>query len=58
VYDLDKLTVEEPEFLHDAGHDSRLVQRASGDRWIMVNGEVTFEDGKDTNAYSGQLVRC
>jgi hypothetical protein len=24
----------------------------------MVNGEVNFEDGKDTKAYSGKLVRC
>ena len=60
VYDLDKLGIEEPEMLYDLppDNDSRLVQRPRGYRWIMVNGEVTFEDGKDTKAYSGKLIRC
>ena len=39
-------------------NDSRLVQRPRGYRWIMVNGEVSFEEGKDTKAYPGKLVRC
>lgn len=60
IYDLDKLGIEEPEFVNDLppDNDSRLVQRPRGYRWIMVNGQVTFEDGKDTQAYSGKLVRC
>ena len=60
IYDLDKLAIEEPEVVHDLPPDneSRLVQRPRGYRWIMVNGEVAFEDGKDTKAYSGKLVRC
>jgi N-acyl-D-aspartate/D-glutamate deacylase len=60
IYDFDKLGIEEPEMLYDLppDNDSRLVQRARGYRWIMVNGDVTFEDGKDTKAYSGKLVRC
>ena len=60
VYDLDKLGIEEPEMLYDLppDNDSRLVQRPRGYRWIMVNGETTFEDGKDTKAYSGKLIRC
>ncbi len=60
MYDLDKLGVEEPEFVHDLppDNDSRLVQRPRGYRWIMVNGKVAFEDGRDTKAYPGQLVRC
>jgi N-acyl-D-amino-acid deacylase len=60
VYDLDQLAIEEPEVVHDLppDNDSRLVQRPRGYRWIVVNGEVTFEDGRDTGAYSGKLVRC
>jgi N-acyl-D-amino-acid deacylase len=60
VYDLDKLGVEEPEFVHDLppDNDSRLVQRPRGYRWIMVNGQVAFEEGRDTKAYPGKLVRC
>jgi hypothetical protein len=34
------------------------VQRPRGYRWIMVNGEVSFQEGKDTKAYPGKLVRC
>ena len=60
VYDLEKLGVEEAEMIYDLppNNDSRLVQRPHGYRWIMVNGQVTFEEGKDTGAYSGKLVRC
>jgi N-acyl-D-amino-acid deacylase len=60
IYDFDKLGIEEPEIVNDLppDNDSRLVQRSRGYRWIMVNGEVNFEDGKDTKAYSGKLVRC
>ena len=37
--------------------DWRRVQRAEGYRFIMVNGEVTFEDGNCTNATPGKLIR-
>jgi N-acyl-D-amino-acid deacylase len=60
VYDLDRLAIEEPEVVHDLppNNESRLVQRPRGYRWIVVNGEIAFEDGQDTNAYPGKLVRC
>ena len=35
----------------------RRVQYAEGYRWIMVNGDVTFEDGKCTDATPGKLLR-
>lgn len=60
VYDLEnlKMTPEKPMIVHDfpAG-EWRRVQYAEGYRWIMVNGEVTFEDGKCTNAIPGRLLR-
>lgn len=60
VYDLQnlKVTPDKPTIVHDfpAG-EWRRVQYAEGYRWIMVNGEVTFEDGKCTNATSGKLLR-
>jgi N-acyl-D-aspartate/D-glutamate deacylase len=60
VYDLQnlKMTPEKPMIVHDfpAG-EWRRVQYAEGYRWIMVNGEVTFEDGKCTNATPGRLLR-
>ncbi len=58
VYDLEKLDIKPMEIVHDlpAG-EWRRVQKAEGYRWIMVNGQVTFEDGKCTNAIPGKLLR-
>ena len=60
VYDLEnlKLTPEKPEIVHDfpAG-EWRRIQKADGYRWIMVNGDVTFEDGQCTDATPGRLLR-
>ena len=61
VYDLDGLGIE-PDWIGEIAHDFpggewRRVQRAKGYQNIIVNGEVTFEDGKCTGATSGQLLR-
>ena len=61
VYDLEALKpVPETEF--EIAHDFpagewRRIQRAEGYRHILVNGEVTFEDGTCTDATSGRLLR-
>jgi N-acyl-D-aspartate/D-glutamate deacylase len=60
IYDLQnlKMVPDKPMIVHDfpAG-EWRRVQYAEGYRWIVVNGEVTFEDGKCTNATPGRLLR-
>lgn len=61
VYDLDGLRCL-PEWTGEIAYDFpggewRRVQRAAGYRWIMVNGEVTFEEGKSTGATPGKLLR-
>ncbi len=58
VYDLDNLKALPIEIAYDlpAG-EWRRVQKAQGYRWIMVNGGVTFEDGKCTGATPGRLLR-
>jgi N-acyl-D-amino-acid deacylase len=58
IYDLDALRVGPVEIVNDlpAG-EWRRIQRAEGYRWIMVNGQVTFEDGKCTGATPGRLLR-
>jgi N-acyl-D-amino-acid deacylase len=61
VYDLAKLR-RTPEWDYEIAHDFpanewRRVQRAEGYRWTLVNGEITFEDGRCTGATSGQLLR-
>jgi N-acyl-D-aspartate/D-glutamate deacylase len=58
VYDPAALDSGPIEIVHDLPADQwRRVQRAQGYRWILVNGEVTQEDGRPTEAMSGQLLR-
>jgi N-acyl-D-aspartate/D-glutamate deacylase len=58
VYDLERLRVLPTERLHDfpAG-DWRIACKADGYRYVVVNGEITFEDGVCTGATPGQLLR-
>ena len=61
VYDLENLKIV-PEDGHEVVRDYpanewRRVRKAEGYRWILVNGEVTFEDGESTGAMPGQLLR-
>jgi N-acyl-D-amino-acid deacylase len=58
VYDLEKLAVKPMETLHDLPDgDWRRVQKATGYRYTIVNGEVTFEDGVCSGALPGKLLR-
>ena len=58
AYDLEGLKLLPTEILHDLpGNEWRRVRRAEGYRWIMLNGQVTFEDGKPTGALSGKFLR-
>jgi N-acyl-D-amino-acid deacylase len=61
VYDLvnlKRLPEWEFEIAHDFPADEwRRVQRASGYRWTIVNGQITFEDGNCSGATPGQLLR-
>lgn len=60
VYDLERLRISptEPEMVHDLpGGEGRLVQRAVGIDYTIVNGEVTFEGQTCTGARPGALLR-
>jgi N-acyl-D-aspartate/D-glutamate deacylase len=58
VIDLDELTLHQPEYVHDVpGGAGRYVQRASGYRATLVNGEVFMEDGEHTGVFAGRLLR-
>jgi N-acyl-D-amino-acid deacylase len=58
VYDLNRLAIKPLEIVHDfPGGEWRRVQRADGYHSILVNGEVTFEDGNCTDATPGRLLR-
>lgn len=58
VIDFDKLRVNAPTMAFDlpAG-GKRLLQSADGYVAIIVSGNVTYRDGKDTGALPGKLVR-
>ena len=61
AYDLEHLAVK-PQWIGEVVHDFpggewRRVQRAEGYRWILVNGDITSEDGKCTGATPGRLLR-
>ena len=58
AYDLEKLALEPIEIAHDLpGGDWRRIQRAVGYRWVLVNGQLTFEDGNPTGTLPGKLLR-
>ncbi|QQS11639.1 MAG: amidohydrolase family protein [Rhodospirillales bacterium] len=58
VYDYEKLEVLPEEIVHDLpGGEWRRVQRARGYRHVLVNGEVTIRDDRQTGTHSGALLR-
>jgi N-acyl-D-aspartate/D-glutamate deacylase len=61
VYDMEELDID-PKWIGDIEHDLpggewRRVQRATGYRSIIVNGQETFSDGECTGATPGRLLR-
>ncbi len=58
VIDYDALTIHPPEMVYDLPADARrLVQRVDGYKATICNGEVIRENGVDTGAMPGKLVR-
>ena len=58
IYDLEKLSSGPMEKVYDLPAGQwRRVRRPEGYRWILVNGEVTMEDGETTGATPGRLIR-
>ena len=58
VYDLDKLEALPSEVAEDLpGGEWRRIQKSKGYNWILVNGQITFEDGEPTGALPGKFLR-
>ena len=39
------------------GGEWRRIQKSKGYNWILVNGQITFEDGEPTGAVPGKFLR-
>ncbi|HIM02256.1 MAG TPA: D-aminoacylase [Myxococcales bacterium] len=58
VIDFDRLLLHPPEMAHDLPTGAaRLIQRIEGYDYTVCGGQVTFEDGKPTDARPGRLIR-
>jgi len=60
IYNLDALGMvyNKPTYAHDfPGDEWRRVEKPTGMRYILVNGEVTFKDNTCTGALPGKLLR-
>jgi N-acyl-D-aspartate/D-glutamate deacylase len=58
VYELEKLAVRPMETIKDLPDgDWRRVQKADGYNYLIVNGQITFEEGKCTGALPGKMLR-
>ena len=58
VYDYENLTMGPMEIAPDfPGGEWRRVRKTDGYRYILVNGELTLENGKETGKPSGHLLR-
>ena len=57
-YDYENLKVLPGEIAHDLpGGEWRRVQKASGYKYVLINGEGTIQDDEQTGNHSGQLLR-
>lgn len=58
IIDYDRLTLHGPKMLYDLPQGGkRLVQTADGYVATIVNGQVTYREGKSTGALPGKLIR-
>jgi N-acyl-D-aspartate/D-glutamate deacylase len=58
IFDPDKVQAKDKEFVKDLpGGASRLVARADGYRYTVVNGQVLLRDGEPTGACPGRVLR-
>ncbi|MGH7966520.1 MAG: N-acyl-D-amino-acid deacylase family protein [Candidatus Binatia bacterium] len=58
IFDPEKVQAKEREFVRDLpGGASRLIARADGYRYTVVNGQVLLRDGEPTGACPGRVLR-
>ena len=58
VFDAATVNTLEPEYVRDLpGNETRMIQKAVGVPFTVVNGEIVIENGVPTGAYPGKVLR-
>lgn len=58
LFDPDRIGLQRTELAEDLpGGAARLIQRATGVHYVIVSGAVLIDDGKETEARAGQVLR-
>jgi N-acyl-D-amino-acid deacylase len=58
VFDAATVNTLEPEYVRDLpGNETRMIQKAAGVPFTVVNGEIVIENGAPTGAYPGKVLR-
>ena len=58
VFDAATVNALEPEYVQDLpGNETRMIQKAAGVPFTVVNGEIVIENGAPTGAYPGKVLR-
>jgi len=58
VFDPATVNTLEPEYVQDLpGNETRMIQKATGVPYTIVNGEIVIENGVATDAFPGKVLR-
>jgi len=58
VFDAATVNTLEPEYVQDLpGNETRMIQKAAGVPFTVVNGEIVIENGAPTGAFPGKVLR-
>ncbi|HET9916499.1 MAG TPA: amidohydrolase family protein, partial [Candidatus Binatia bacterium] len=58
IFDPATINTQEPEYVQDLpGNETRMIQKATGVPYTVVNGTVVIENGAPTGALPGKVLR-
>jgi N-acyl-D-aspartate/D-glutamate deacylase len=58
IFDPATINTQEPEYVQDLpGNETRMIQKATGVPYTVVNGTLVIENGAPTGALPGKVLR-
>jgi N-acyl-D-aspartate/D-glutamate deacylase len=58
VFDPTTINTQEPEYVQDLpGNETRMIQKATGVPYTVVNGTVVIDNGAPTGEFPGKVLR-